>query len=329
MVMFKNIGLQTESAARVRLRWRNILLLFALALGMAGAGQTTPAQAAQPLAPGSLDSTGNFRLNVIYPPTICVGKNTIKVTPVIASEVNGHGNGSGGLPVGSVLITPEITDKSIATVSPPSQTSPVVPRRNEYIIEPGVGEVTFTLTGIKAGSTTLILTAKVPPRWAGGKTTYFGPGGMPAGGPIKVVNCKYRVIMTYDLQFGFLWWFGHMETEIGTTTGELYEGAGSFDFFGHVDIPGCTSTYDAFSIPVNITGRINSNDFLELDFNYGTASPHYSATCDYGSASGNGSVNPTAHGGILRALFEQQGQSVVYGTPDGAKVTITVQPLSK
>lgn len=199
--MFRNF----RSAENVHVLFSRLINLASIfVISLAGTDLPTSVQAAPP---AQEITNMRFYLNIHYPPTLCVGREySIRVTPLV--ELNGNREDGQKFNyqdriIPGIAITAEIVNKNIATIDPAkpqSKTSGYLPEsllatsslENQERLG-DLGEVVFKLKAKKAGTTNLYLTAKVPGRWSGGRDRYFGPQGMPAGGPIKVVNCRYKV----------------------------------------------------------------------------------------------------------------------------------------
>lgn len=299
-----------------------------------------------------------FYLNISYPPTLCAGREySIAVTPLVeldGKRADGQKFNYQDRIIPGVEITAEIADQNIATVDPAKPKSkrsgylPASPLGTTSLADQekfgNLGEVVFKIKAKKAGSTNMYLTAKVPRQWSGGRDRYFGPQGMPTGGPIKVVNCDYRVTVTYWWEFagewGRMWNSGYLNTKITARDPEFYGGDGSFGFLmSHFDITGC-SKMTSHQYETQLSGRLNDTaDQLELTLNVGNPSGTIAETCpntfllaNMGVAAASESwraapLSFPVSGGTQRFTFvaPRQGQPT-QGLP-AATVTVSVQPI--
>jgi hypothetical protein len=319
------------------------LLLLALALCLGHGAATAPAQA----APSTQETITNMRfyLNVHQPDRYCAGQvYSIEVTPLV--ELNGTSTDGRRFNyqdriVTGVPIKAETQDTGIARVEPARQTSGALEMHVSTSIsrQPGLGQVTFRLHAQKAGSTNLYLTAEVPPQFSGGRRLYFGPQQMPAGFPIKVIDCEYLVTATYRWELsgtGFRYWnVGSLRARITASDPEFYGGDGLFDFFlNHYDVT-CSERLP-YQAANHVTARRNfTTDELELTFSMTGAA--VSPTCPntyllsnvpFTDPAGPWSGVPIkfpAAGGTKRVRLVA---NVPGGSPPAGWVTITLQPLT-
>jgi len=321
--------------------------MFIINLG--SVGQTIPAQAAPPA-----DEITNmrFHLNIFYPVTLCAGREeSIRVTPLVdldGKREDGQRFNYKGRIVPGVPITAEITDKNIATVEPAkpqSQKSGSLPGdllatsslENQERLG-GFGEVVFKIKAKKAGTTTLYLTAKVPSLWSGGGEKYFGPQGMPVGGPIKVVNCKYEVTMIYKWQYSFpaanMWVIGTMNKVPLKIESESLTGTGQINFMQVVGgNPNCTYTISTGKSSVDMTGSFvqdpSGKGQVKVTFNYGALSQVTPATCTIlGTRSASANWNgPPPVASVPTVVFPDEGGSANFMLPLGASLKITLKQI--
>lgn len=312
--------------------WRGAgRLALMLALWFAGAPASAPAQAA-PTAPA------RYYLNIEHPGQFCAGQEySILVTPRAERQVPGP-NGERTISdhaVSGVLIKAEITDTSLATISPARQTFTTI---HEYGPPGQAGAVTFQLKALKAGITNLFVTAQVPPRLSDGTQRYFGPSGLPVGAGIEIQNCEYLVTATYDWGLagpGFRYWaIGSLRTKIKATDPEYYGGEGDFSFFlNHYDFT-CSYrvTYDN---PNHITAhRLLDSGELELTFSM-TAGDVTAACPNTYLLANSPFTDPAGPWRGVPLRFPQSGgtqqlrlvANVPGPQPPAGWVTITVQPI--
>ncbi len=328
---------------------RAILLMLMLILSLGSVGQTIPAQAAPP---AEEITNMRFYLNVRYPQTLCAGREySIPVTPLVELDGKREDGQKFNYPdriVPGVPVTAEIRDTNIATVDPAKPQS----KKTGYL--PGdllgtssldaqerlgnFGEVVFKLKAKKAGTTTLYLTAKVPNRWSGGREKYFGPQGMPVGGPIKVVNCKYEVTMTYNWDYSFpaarMRVIGRMNKAPLTIESETLTGTGQIDFMQVVGgNPHCAYSISSGKSSVDMTGTYTQDpsgkDQVKITFNYGNMSQVTPATCTIlGTRSASAGWNgPPPVAAIPTVVFPDAGGSATFLLQLGARLTITLKQV--
>lgn len=330
---------------------RAIILVTMLMLGVGNAGQATSVQAAPPA-----DEITNMRfyLNISHLPTLCAGREySIAVTPLVeldGKRPDGQKFNYKDRIIPGVEITAEITDTKIATVDPAKPQS----KKSGYLPESllgtsslenqerlgNLGEVVFKLKAKKAGATTLIFTAKVPRQWSGGRDRYFGPQGMPAGGPVKVVNCKYEVTMIYNWQYSFpaanMWLIGTMKKAPLTIESESLTGIGQIDFMRVIGgNPHCTYSISTGKSSVDMTGSFgqdpSGNDQVKITFNYGPMSEVVASTCTvphFGTISGttDWSGDPPV-AAVPTVVFPDEGGSATFMLPLNGSLTVTLKPV--
>jgi hypothetical protein len=327
----------TRRSAPHRTLGRLCGLLLALALLVASTPATAPAQAAPP-AQDETPATMRFYLNVAHPGKFCAGQEySILVTPHAEMQVNELGGRvtTRDSNVAGVLIKAEITDTSLATISPARQTSSGVERFGQ---PSDAGAVTFRLKALKAGVTTLIFTAEVPARFGAGPGRYFGPRGNNVGLGLEVQDCEYLVTVTYTWQLsgtGFRYWtVGSLRARITASDPEYYGGDGLFDFFlNHYDVT-CNDRL-SYQNPNHITAHRNlTTHQLELTFSMtpGPVSQKCPNTYLLSNAPFSDPASPwagtpimfTLEGGTQRLELVPNAP----GRPPTGWVTITVQPIT-
>jgi len=295
-----------------------------------------------------------FYLNISYPTTLCAGREySIPVTPLV--ELNGKRSDGEKFNyqdriIPGVEITAEIIDTKIATVDPAKPQS----KKSGYLPEhllgtsslenqerlSNLGEVVFKLKAKKAGTTYLYLTAKVPRQWSGGRDRYFGPQGMPVGGAIKVVNCRYELTMIYNWEYSFpaanMWLIGTMHKAPLTIESELLTGKGQIDFMRVVGgNPDCTYNISTGESTVDMTGSFSQDPSgsgqVQVTFNYGPMSEVVASTCTFpvigtrsGSADWTGQPPVAA---VSTVVFPDTGGSATFQLQLGASLTITLKPI--
>ncbi len=335
-------------AFRYALLRRATLLILMLMLSLGSAGQT----AVRAAPPAQEITNMRFYLNIRYPPTLCAGREySISVTSLVELDGKREDGQKFNYPdriVPGVPIMAEITDQNIATVDPAkpqSKTSGSLP--GDLLGTSSLdaqerlgmlGEVVFKLKAKKAGTTTLYLTAKVPNRWSGGREKYFGPQGMPVGGPIKVVNCKYEVTMIYNWQYSFpaanMWLIGTMKKAPLNIDSELLTGAGQIDFMRVVGgNPHCSYSISSGKSTVDMTGSYSQdqsgNGQVKIMFDYGPMSEVTPATCTIlGTRSASADWNgPPPVAAIPTVVFPDAGGSATFLLQLGARLTITLKQI--
>ena len=199
--MFEPFNARRRSTAPLQKAARAGLLGLLLALCAGWLSPAAPARAAQPAQPGT-PTRLRFYLNIDQPATLCAGQvYPIQVTPQVQAEVeepNGPPRNIIYTLADAVQIKSEVSDTSIATIDPPSQSvTGLGPFHNLSDTHPA----TFNLHAKKAGTTFLYLTAAVPARYSGGVQKFFGPSGGTTGYVIGVENCEYKVTVTYTWRF--------------------------------------------------------------------------------------------------------------------------------
>jgi hypothetical protein len=169
-----------------------LVLLLNFVMGVPGSAVTVEAAPQATI----FNLPASFQMSATIPDTICAGNNY----PVkIAVRVDFQ-RSMGGINIQfSDLVVPGITidtssgNTSVATISPGRSVSGVLqndllPAASFGSSSAGLGEVTFTLHAIKAGSATLYYNATVPAQLtqAGALPLRYAYG-------IQVENCAYRV----------------------------------------------------------------------------------------------------------------------------------------
>lgn len=325
-----------------------VFLALICLLSLGSASQATPALAAPP----AQETVTNMRfyLNISYPTTFCAGREySIGVTPLV--ELNGKRSDGEKFNyqdriIPGVEITAEITATNIATINPARPQS----KKSGYL--PGdllgtsslemqerlgnLGEVVFKLKAKKSGATNLILMAKVPGQWSGGRDRYFGPQGMPAGGPIKVVDCEYQVTMTYRRQDPFGVATGFMPGTLVKSDGQGLKGQGQFTFHEFASLPTCTLTTSELKSPTGITARIvdpNASPLtLRLSFDYSEATKTIYGRCIMGRlgvATSQETVpeDPDWFLDLPEVYFKEPWGTRKFPTFNGGSMWITVKPV--
>lgn len=236
-----------------------------------------------------------FYLNIHYPHTLCVGREySIAVTPLVeldGKREDGQKFNHKDRIVPGVAITAEITDKNIATIDPAkprSKTSGSLPGdlsqtsslENQERLG-NLGEVVFKLKAKKAGTTTLYLTAKVPGRWSGGRDRYFGPQGMPAGGPLEVVNCRYKVTALTDASASYpnlqSYLLSKTVGEMKSEDGKNFSGIASADWSAFSFSQKCSHSHVVSPAQARLSGTLE-RETLTVQVTY-EAAPFSSTSC--------------------------------------------------
>jgi hypothetical protein len=242
-----------------------------------------------------------------------------------------------------VPITAEITDKSIATIEPAKPKSKTSGYRPGNLMETfsfqdqakldSLGEVVFELTTKKVGMTNFYLTAEVPKQWSGSTKKYFGPSGMPVGGPIKVVNCKYRVTITYSMLQSSAGTFGYMSGFLNTFItgdGADYLGTGILKNPRSEIMPPCNFSSDGFQNATTILGEL-TNGKLDLSIKYEPGQQSATIACPgVGGQTTNNTINPSDWL-VTKTTFPETGGTqsfpIDYAHWFGS-LTITVAPVN-
>lgn len=324
---------------------RAITVGLLLALTWGAAPPTRVARAAPTAAEGTLVSA-RWYLRFTNPPRLCVGRPaTIRVTPLaeITGKINGAGFQCKDCIIPGPAIKAEITDTSIATVSPASQSTGVLPKslfstHGFSMLHPeGLGEATFTVVPLKAGSTSLILTAQVPSQWSDGAVKFFGPRNSPPSAQIEVGNCLYRVQVRYlATQSGPGYSsivLGSMDTTIQGEQNVL-SGEGTLTTNRTASLQGCSFGYSGFASPTKLSGSISGlpgEGQLTLGLDYQPGAWSASIACPGAGGSPSGTENPgswlpheltfSEHGGMV-------SNSLEFAHWSGA-VTVWVTPLKQ
>ena len=212
----------TSVARKSNTRGRGVRVLFLLAIVLGSAAQLAPSVQA---SPQNEITNARFYFTVKAPSQLCVGKSDV-VT--VRPQFDMSGTSDDGQPFSlkeriftGVSVAAEILDTSVATVSPASAKSGALPRSlfgghgtSDFGLSANFGSLTFSVKGVKAGSTALILTAQAPVPAGSNRTMYFGPSGMPPSIGIKVLPCKYKISMNMRV-------FGSMDNIAETMTYKL------------------------------------------------------------------------------------------------------------
>lgn len=333
-----------------RLIQRVIVLIGIFTTSLGSMGKASPVQAAPP---AQEVTNMRFYLNITRPTTLCARREySIGVTPLV--ELNGkRADGQKFnyqdriLP--GVEIVAEITDQNIATVDPAKPKS----KRSGYLPDNplgttsladqekfgNLGEVVFKIKAKKAGSTNLYLTAKIPRQWSGGRDRYFGPQGMPTGGPIRVVNCKYELTLTYNWQYSFptlnMGLTGTMYKVPLTVENEMLRGTGQVDFMRVLGgNPYCTYNLSTGKSTVDMTGSFSQDpsgsDQVKIAFNYGPMSEVIATTCtvpNFGTISGATDWSGPPVVEIPSVEFPDSGGTKSFIVTLNGRLTITLKPV--
>ncbi len=304
---------------------RALIMMLVLAFGLGSAGWEVPVRAAPS------NELIIYRMVVSLPPDpICVGHDyPVKVRisanqQYLGQDGEPHDLTSEG--VNGKTIEAFAQDESIATLSPGQLIT------GWALDNDAPGEVTFNLHANKAGMTVLFFEAYIREAAASQQETYFGPKES-----IKVVNCEYKVTMNItDVATGdgvTVWTAGNLDTKITGDSGEL-QGTGSFAFDSGFVGPPCSISYSEYQNATTITGHLDDNDQLVLDFQYqpGELTSQFSCLEVSGSASqeidltntGIASVTFPATGGTRILTFTYAGSDFPPGT-----MIIDVQPVSE
>jgi hypothetical protein len=302
-----------------------MIALWILVFGMGSADPAVPVRA----APGN--ETIIYRMVVTLPPDpICVGRDYSVNVRISANQQylgqDGEIHDLTSVGVNTKTIETFVQDESIATISPRSSITGWDTEND------APGEVTFKLHANKAGTTTLFFESYIREAAASHQEPYFGPKAS-----IKVVNCKYKVMMSAsDVYTGdgvTIWTAGNLDTEITGDGGEM-KGSGSFAFDSGFVGPPCSISYSEYQNATTITGHLDDNDQLVLGFQYqpGTITSQVSCPDGGGSASqpidltntGITSATFPANGGTRRLTFTYAGSDFPPGT-----MIIVVQPVSE
>lgn len=298
---------------------RGVLLALVLTVVIGGVTPSAPAQAA-PLR----DETEATYEIAVAPPTepICVGDEPV-VTVRLIKNVRVKRRGVWGPPreeaPGIETIKGRSTDRDVGTLTPPSMVT------GWDLDGDSPGRVSFVFHAKKAGDTELRFHA-VP----GGKYISVNQ-------PIKVVNCSYKVGMNVlDVYSGggvTIWASGSLDLIIEGEGGEM-TGTGDLEFVSGFVGPPCSITYSEFANATTITGQVNDNDQLTLEFDFQPGTVTSNISCPDGSDSGSQEVDMT-NTGITDATFPATGGTrsfrFTYAGSDMGPGTmiITVEPVSE
>ncbi len=274
---------------------RTIRLALILVFGMGSAGQTTSAQAAEPRG-AKTKSITQIVLDIRTPPEpVCVNKSyTISVITIADTDVtlkNGKVDHISAEPRGGVTVESSVGNPSIGTLNPNGLVTGF-----DLDAEPGEGQ--FTFEAKKAGTTSLKF-----------KGTYRGRS-FKDEKQIKVVNCDYKVTMNAtDVYTGdgvTIWTAGNLDTKITGESGEM-QGTGSFAFDSGFVGPPCSISYSEYQNATTITGHLDDNDQLVLDFQYQPGEITSQVSCpDSGGGSASQTVDLT-NTGIASVTFPATG----------------------
>jgi hypothetical protein len=337
--MFEMLNALPRSIVPLRKAARAGLLSLLFVLCAGWVSPAAPARAAQPAEPGT-PTKSRFYLNIVQPGTLCAGQvYPIIVTPQVEVELEDpdEPHRTAIFTVAeAVQIKSEVSDTSIATIDPPSETATGIgPFQKDD------APATFNLHTKKAGTTFLYLTAEVPARYSGGVKRYFGPNVGVTGYPINVVNCAYKVTATYTWRFAVqgarISNSGTLEAKITATDPEYYGGDGSFKFvLVNADLNCFKVT--AHQLPTHVSGHRNfTTDQLELTFQSGAPAGTVTETCPNSflvshaalyDPSGPWKGTPRSFpltGGTQ--TFRLDAVEAAGGLPP-AKVTITLEPVT-
>ena len=302
-------------------RWRVFLLILALvlALGVGSAGHTAPAHAAQ--------FSGNSRVShgisvSELPRPVCVRKKDYKITVTLTKHVAFLRGGEwvpGRVPTPMTAVNVEVfsTDTNVGTVDPPERLTGWLPSD-----KPGVA--VFNFHAKEAGFTKLYFEALVEGEY------------IDANVSINVENCSYKVKMNatdIDSRGGVtIWTTGNLEVKITGDGGEM-TGSAAFAFDSGFVGPPCSITYTEFQNPTTITGQVDDNDQLVLQFEYEPGTITSNVSCpDAGGGSASHQIDLT-NTGITSATFLASGGTrmfhFTYAGSDMAPGTmiINVEPV--
>jgi len=262
------------------------------------------------------------------PDPICVGRDYPVNVRISADQQyegrDGQWHDLTSVGVNGKYIEAFAQDESIATLSPGRLIT------GWGLDHDAPGEVAFKLHANKAGTTTLFFEAYIPEAEASRQEPYFGPKET-----IKVVNCEYKVTMSAtDVYTGdgvTIWTAGNLDTKITGDGGEM-QGSGSFAFDSGFVGPPCSISYSEYQNATTITGHLDDNDQLVLDFQYQPGQVTSQLSCPDGGGSGSQEVDLTntgiasvtfpATGGTRALTFTMAGSDFPPGT-----MIIDVQPV--
>lgn len=157
-----------------------------LAIGIGSAGQPVPVRAAPPDQAGTtVTVTRSLKLRYVPKGTFCSGDSAtigVDVVELRQFERKGKKTNTKSDVIGNVKILGDSLNPDVGTITPPTADT------DEYLVSPTtVGQADFTFTAKKPGTTTINFTALLPDE-AGGGTLQQRIG------PIKVVECQYRIL---------------------------------------------------------------------------------------------------------------------------------------
>ncbi len=322
--MFRNSRTARDVSVYALLR-RALIMMLVLAFGLGSAGWAAPVRAAPS------DALVIYRMIVSLPPDpICVGRDYPVKVRISADQQyvgqDGEVHDLTSVGVSGKRVEAFAQDESIATLIPGQSIT------GWDVDNDGPGEVNFKLHANKAGTTVLFFEAYIPEAEASQQETYFGPKES-----IKVVNCEYEVTMNItDVAADggvTIWTAGNLETKITGDSGEL-QGSGSFAFDSGFVGPPCSITYSEYQNATTITGHLNDNDQLVLDFQYQPGQVTSQVKCLEFSGSGSQQIDLTntgiasvtfpAAGGTRMLTFTMAGSDFPPGT-----MIIDVKPVSE
>ncbi len=319
--MFKKFGLQIKSGLKfVRYPRHMFYRVLVVALLIGGVPQTAPVSAAPPDERVRREG----ELSVTLPrASICAGRSYDIVAKfatneyIIGRDIQGEPTLSPftSEPISGVVVKGWAGDESIAKINPPS----AMTGWDVDIDHPG--ETTFVLQAKKAGQTTLNFRA-----------TWMEDTRGPVHA-ITVKNCDYKVSMTafdiLSIEGVTIWSSGVLNTKITGEEGQL-NGTGAFNFDSGFTGPPCTISYSTFQNSTTITGQVNQNDQLVLNFQYQPGTVTSSVSCpDVPAGQGSQVVDLTLTG-VNQATFPSSGGTrvfpfSVYGST--GTMMITVAPV--
>jgi hypothetical protein len=318
--MFMKYSLLKATTSNHNKEYRRILFL-ALVLTLLNRSTSHNVQA----APLAVETRTTFSITISeLPQPLCVGRDyDVIVQLKRQTEVK---RGQIWVPttpalMNSVTVKGWARPADIGTVTPRSQMT------GWDVESDAAGEATYYFHAAKAGTGDLYFYAT--PQTS--TTTSF----ISATEPIKVVNCKYTVIMNavdVDSRDGVtIWTSGNLDTKI-TGDGGTLTGTGNFAFTSGFVGPPCSISYSEFSNSTTITGQVDDSDQLTLQFDYAPGTITSSVSCPEGGGSGSQQIDLT-NTGIVSATFPANGGSrsfrFTYAGSDMAPGTmiIDVQPV--
>jgi hypothetical protein len=341
--MFANFGSRNTSAStRAKQHRRYFYLILASALLIGSAGETLPVSAEQfrpaPLAQSEyLYYQSSYLIRVIMPKgPICVGRDyqvTVKITKFIERRAENNSaqaetNWAGTLvePIGDdTEVDGSVKNPSIGTLSP-ARAYTGFPNG-----EGGPGEAIFKFHANQAGTTDLLFDTGI------NGFNSFGRIDGKGGESITVVNCDYKITMTYDVQqsgpgyFGIL--YGKLETLIKRDA-DVYKGEGILETTRMASIAGCSFSSSGMKNPTTFTGTLVDAPVgrkeLQLTIQYGPGTHTESIACYGGGGGGTETVDPSGYLTTSVTLPENGGTKsflVNFAGWDGT-LLITVVPVN-